>query len=236
VLEAYGLTDPGCVRKNNEDFFLIDSEFGLYLLADGMGGAQAGETASRLAVETVGGFVRSAESRSPETLVEAFRAANRQVLDKASSAVQYTGMGTTLVGVLECGEELAIASVGDSRVYVFENGSMLPITEDQTWANEVGRRLGLDDDRLKSHPMRHVLTMAIGVDATLRIHSYQVRPGEGAQFLLCSDGLHGVVSQENIVDGLKNLGTLEAKCHYLIEAALQAGAPDNVTAVLLRKN
>jgi protein phosphatase len=166
--------------------------------------------------------------------VKAFEEANREVLAKAATDAELNGMGTTLVGVLECGEELAIASVGDSRVYLFENEELLPITEDQTWANEVGRRLGLDGDRLKSHPMRHVLTMAIGVEAALRIHSYFVRPAPGACFLLCSDGLHGVVGAENIALGLKKAATLEAKCHYLVEAARSAGGPDNVTAVLIQ--
>ena len=144
------------------------------------------------------------------------------------------GMGTTLVGVLQCGDELAIASVGDSRVYLFEEGILFPITEDQTWANEVGRRLGLDDDRLKAHPMRHVLTMAIGVESALRIHSYSVRPAAGVQFLLSSDGLHGVISDDTITEGLIREQSLEAKCHYLVDAARHSGGPDNVTVVVLR--
>ncbi len=234
MLEAYGLSDPGCIRKNNEDFYFIDQKAGLYLLADGMGGAQAGETASRLAVDTAVEYINGSAARTPETLVKAFEEANRAVLAMAATDAELNGMGTTMVAVMECGEELAIASVGDSRVYLFENGSLVPITEDQTWANEVGRRLGLDGDRLKSHPMRHVLTMAIGVEATLRIHSYFVRPAVGACFLLCSDGLHGVVGAENIAENLKKAATLEAKCHFLIEAARFAGGPDNVTAVLLQ--
>lgn len=234
MLEAFGLSDRGCVRTNNEDSFLLDPDAGLYLLADGMGGAQAGETASQLAVETVAGFVRSAPERNVNVLIEAFQEANRRVLSRAATDLSLNGMGTTLVGVMVCGEELAIASVGDSRVYLFEEGILFPITEDQTWANEVGRRLGLDDDRLKSHPMRHVLTMAIGVESALRIHSYSVRPAAGVQFLLCSDGLHGVVTQETMVNALIPERTLEAQCHYLVDAARQSGGPDNVTVVLLR--
>jgi len=236
MLEAYGLSDSGCVRTNNEDYFFIDPSLGIYLLADGMGGAQAGETASRLAIETAAGYLGSIEARTPNAVVRAFEEANKAVLAKAATDAELNGMGTTMVGVVECGDELAICSVGDSRVYLFENGILNPITEDQTWANEVGRRLGIDDDRLKTHPMRHVLTMAIGVEAALRIHSYFVRPARGAIFLLCSDGLHGVVSAENITDGLKKTATLESACHYLVEAAKNSGGPDNVTVVLLRKS
>ena len=236
MLEAYGLSDPGCIRQNNEDFFHVDPQLGVYLLADGMGGAQAGEMASRLAVETVSECVRLSPTRNVELLVQSFEEANRRVLAKAHSETHLSGMGTTLVGVLDCGDQLAIASVGDSRAYLFEENRLLPITEDQTWAWEVGRRLGIDSERLKTHPMRHVLTMAIGVETPLRIHSYSVRPAPGVHFLLCSDGLHGVVPQENITEGLRKMDTLQAKAHYLIEAARQAGGPDNITLVLIHHN
>jgi protein phosphatase len=236
MLEAYGCSDVGCVRTNNEDSFIVDDDLGLYVLADGMGGAQAGETASRVAVETVVEVVRSSPVRSLGTLIEAFEEANRRVIKLATGSLHLNGMGTTLVGILECGDELAIASVGDSRAYLFEDGKLIPITEDQTWAHEVGRRLGLDEDRLKTHPMRHVLTMAIGVESALRIHSYSVRPAPGVQFLLCSDGLHGVVSPETITQGLSSAQSLEVKCHFLIDAARKAGGPDNITAVLLAWN
>lgn len=234
MLEAFGLSDPGCVRTNNEDSFLLDPEAGLYLLADGMGGAQAGETASQLAVETVADFVRFSPDRNVNVMIEAFQEANRRVLGRAATDMSLNGMGTTLVGVLNCGEELAIASVGDSRVYLFEEGTLFPITEDQTWANEVGRRLGLDETLLKAHPMRHVLTMAIGVESALRIHSYSVRPATGVEFLLCSDGLHGVIPHETITEGLVREQSLEAQAHYLVNAARHSGGPDNVTVVLLR--
>lgn len=236
MLEAFGLSDPGCVRQNNEDTYLIDPGLGLYLLADGMGGAQAGETASQMAVESVANHFRTGGGRSEAALLTAFEDAHREVLAKAASAVEFTGMGTTLVGVLEIGnDELAIASVGDSRVYRFNGADLEPMTEDQTWANEVGRRLGLDNDRLRTHPLRHVLTMAIGIENPLRVNTRTVRMTPGTSILLSSDGLHGVVSKEKIVAALKKLGTLEAKCHLLIEAAHEAGAPDNVTVILLRK-
>jgi len=234
-MEAFGLSDPGCVRKNNEDYYFIDPQLGVYLLADGMGGAQAGELASRLAVETTVQFIATATERSKESLINAFQEANRKVLSTAAASANLNGMGTTLVGVLEMGDgNLAIASVGDSRAYQFGEGELSPITQDQTWANEVGRRLGLDDERLKNHPMRHVLTMAIGVEVNLRVHSYSLKPSSGSHLLLCSDGLHGVVPAGNISKELNRVGDLESKCHYLIDAARKAGGPDNITAVLLK--
>jgi len=233
MIEAAGNSDPGCVRKNNEDKLFINQALGLYVLADGMGGAQAGETAAQIAIDAVVDYVRGPSNVPRETLVQAFELANQKVREEAATAPHLNGMGTTLVAVLECGNELAIASVGDSRAYLVEGNAMKAITQDQTWANEVGRRLGLNDQQLKTHPMRHVLTMAIGVDAPLRVHSYKVAPGPDVQILLCSDGLHGVVNKETIGEQLNATASLEDKCCALIELARQAGGPDNITAVLL---
>lgn len=235
MLEAFGVSDPGCVRQNNEDYYYVDPALGVYLLADGMGGAAAGETASRLAVETALKHIYAGKERSAELLVRAFEEANRQVLTAATTSSELTGMGTTLVGLIECGPNLAISSVGDSRAYLFEKGQLISITEDQTWVNEVGRKIGLDEEKLKQHPMRHVLTMAIGVDSALRVRSYLIEPVAGAEFLLCSDGLHGVVPLQQMAELMSKPGSLEERCWSLVEAAKAAGGPDNITAVLLHK-
>jgi protein phosphatase len=233
MLEAFGLSDPGCVRQNNEDFYLI-SPPGVYIVADGMGGAQAGEHASKLAVETVADVIQKAPSPDAETLFQAFREANQRVMTEASSNPELEGMGTTLVAALEAGSELLIASVGDSRVYTYDGHELRGITEDQTWVNEVGRRLGIDEASLKTHPMRHVLTMAIGVSSELRVHTYAVRLHPGELILISSDGLHGVLEAGVIAEKLSGNGSLQAKCQRLIDAARQAGGPDNITVVLLR--
>jgi protein phosphatase len=234
MLEAFGLSDPGCVRPNNEDSYLVSPKSGVYIVADGMGGAQAGEHASKLAVDTVAAFIQSAGKLDAETLLQAFRAANVRVMKEAASDPSLEGMGTTLVAVLESGPELQIASVGDSRAYVYDGTELTGVTEDQTWVNEVGRRLGIDEASLKTHPMRHVLTMAIGVSPELRVYSGTVRPSTGELILLSSDGLHGVLEPGVIAAQLAGNGSLEAKCKRLIEAAKQAGGPDNITVVLLK--
>ena len=234
MLQAYGVTDPGSVRQNNEDYYLVLPDRGLYLLADGMGGAQAGEHASKLAADTVSEFLDGKDKIDAATLAAAFEEANRRVLAAASEDLALEGMGTTLVAAVENGPEVLIASVGDSRAYVYQDGQLLAVTEDQTWVQEVGRRLGIDEVSLQSHPMRHVLTMAIGVSPQLRIHAHALTPQAGTQILLCSDGLHGVVGARAIADTLSDDGTLESKGRRLIEAAKKAGGPDNITAVLLR--
>ena len=235
MIEAVGVTDPGCIRSNNEDYFLIAPAVGLYLVADGMGGAQAGEHASKIAAETVRDVVTEANhNANASALVKAFEEANRRVMDKAARDPNMEGMGTTLVAALEVDGDIVVASVGDSRVYIYENGTLKPITEDQTWVNEVGRRLGLDEDSLRTHPMRHVLTMAIGVSEQLRVHTYLLKPARGVQILLCSDGLHGVAPEKDIAATLEGDASLQAKCDALIAAARAAGGPDNITAVLLK--
>lgn len=234
MLEAYGLTDAGCVRSNNEDYYLIDPDLGLYLVADGMGGAQAGERASQLAAETVAEVVRQGPARDAAVLANAFQEANRRVLSLAASDRSMEGMGTTLVAVLDCGDRLEIASVGDSRCYFFSPLGVSPITVDQTWVQEVGMKLGLDEEKLRSHPYRHILTMAIGASNSLKIHFYTAHLSAGEGLLLSSDGLHGVVPLERITETLTSPRSLEARCHLLVEAAKSAGGPDNVTVVVLR--
>ena len=238
MLEAFALTDKGCIRSNNEDYCLIEPDLGLYILADGMGGARAGERASRLAVDTVSEMVRSAGRRDSQVLLSAVEEANRRVREAAHSDPTLEGMGTTLVAALDLEESFSIASVGDSRAYVFDDDGLRVITDDQTWVNEVGRPLGLDEESLRNHPMRHVLTMAIGASAPLTVNYYSVELRNGALLLICSDGLHGVIDRselEGILRGGRNGTPLEESCRKLIAAAKEAGGPDNITTVLVRK-
>jgi serine/threonine protein phosphatase PrpC len=225
VPQVYGLSDVGCVRKNNEDSFLIDPVLGLYLIADGMGGAQAVETIA----ESIAAELRNDE----QALRRAIDCANRRIRQRSAEEQGLEGMGTTIVAVLLDSNSIYLASVGDSRIYIYDSLALTPVFEDQTWVNEIGRVIGLDDQALKNHPMRHVLTMALGVTDDLRIQSARVQPHAGWQILLCSDGLHGVLESKEIENILASEISLEAKCHSLIESAKQAGGPDNVTVVLL---
>lgn len=234
MLEAAGMTHQGSVRKNNEDYYLIAPELGLYVVADGMGGARAGEHASRLAAQTVADFLRHSERKDAQALQSAVEEANRVVKAAAAQDPSLDGMGTTLVAALENEDRLLIVSVGDSRAYVFEDDVLHLITDDQTWIHEVGRPLGIAEADLRNHPMRHVLTMAIGANTPLKTHQYDVPLRPGTQVLLSSDGLHGVVPAEIIAEALNSERSLDAQCHYLVDAAVRAGGPDNITAVLLR--
>lgn len=241
MLDSFTLSDTGCVRPNNEDYCRVLPEIGLFLLADGMGGARGGETASRLAVDTIADALKAAPVRDASTLLKAVEESNARVLDQANRDSRLEGMGTTIVAALHVGaseeglQEVAIASVGDSRAYLLDEAGLRPITQDQTWVHEVGKPLGLDEESLRTHPMRHVLTMAIGVGTALTIKYYMVTLKPNAILLLSSDGLHGVITPSRMEEVLRDSSAnLELKCKHLIEAARLAGGPDNVSVVLIR--
>ncbi len=236
MFEAFGLSDPGCVRTNNEDYFVSDPPAGIFILADGMGGANAGEHASRVSSERLYSFLLSTDgSRGLQVLEEGFGEANLAVRQFADGNPALEGMGTTLIAALSAGsDQMHIASVGDSRAYRFSGGQLALLTEDQTWVAEVGTRLGLSEEALKVHPMRHVLTMAVGCAEELKVHSLVAPISPGDQILLCSDGLHGVIDEKTLTLALLSEKSLRDKAHYLVEAAKENGGPDNITVVLIR--
>jgi protein phosphatase len=234
VFSSFGLSDVGCVRSNNEDSFLVDPELGLYIVADGMGGAEAGEVASQLAVQSVHSFLKSTSIRDADTLVRAIEAANQRIYDAANADPRLKGMGTTMVCLLETGRDGIIANVGDSRAWRLLGETLEQLTQDQSWVNEVGRPLGISEENLRVHPMRHVLTMALGVGPEVRVQVFPVEMPPGSLVLLSSDGLHGVISEEEIRETLLHPISLEHRAHLLIEAAKDAGGPDNITVVLIQ--
>lgn len=237
MYEVFGLTDPGCVRQNNEDFFLTDPEAGIFILADGMGGANAGEHASRLSAETLYQYLQNPHECEKDglSLSQGFNATNTVVRQAAQSDPNLAGMGTTLLAVRGChGGSLDVCNVGDCRAYLKSGGKIAQITKDQTWVAEIGTHLGLSEEALRHHPMRHVLTMAVGAAESLVIQQQQVAFAKSDQILLCSDGLHGVVDENILSDVLNSEKSLPDKCHYLVEAAKKRGGPDNITVVLIQ--
>ncbi len=234
MLSSFGLSNVGCVRSNNEDSFLVDPELGLYIVADGMGGAEAGEVASQMAVQSVHSFLKSTSIRDADTLVRAIEHANQRILDAASADPRLKGMGTTLVCLLETGGDCMVANVGDSRAWMLQGETLEQLTQDQSWVNEVGRPLGISEENLRVHPMRHVLTMALGVAPQVRVQVFPVEVPPGSLVLLSSDGLHGVVAEEEIRETLLHPISLEHRAHLLIEAARAADGPDNITVVLIQ--
>jgi protein phosphatase len=234
-LAWWGATDRGKSRENNEDAWQIEDSVHAAILADGMGGANCGEVGSALTVAGVVEYLRGPEENlSLEDLArEAIRSANRKVQDAARERTECDGMGSTVVLVLWRLPEVVIANVGDSRCYLRRNGELKQLSYDQNFANELRASLGFSEERVKSMPNRHVLTMAIGTfeHVLVRTHVTTLEPGD--QLLLCSDGLHGPVDDETISRILGESASLREKVERLIDCANRNGGPDNVTAVLL---
>jgi protein phosphatase len=232
--DVAGCSSVGRVRKNNEDSYLVDEAAGLYLVADGMGGAAAGEVASHMAAEAVAEAIRGSDEVSLELLAEAITSAGLRVQQAAKSNLSYSGMGTTVVVVARMGEgKYGVAHVGDSRAYLFNDGVLSRLTVDHTWVEEVGRRLGFSDTDLARHPMRHMLTMALGIEGMVRVPTSLLEPPAGSKLLLSTDGLHGPVSDETIAGIMARPEPAASIGEALVGAALEAGGPDNVTAVVV---
>ena len=234
MIHSFGISHVGRVRKNNEDCHLEDPELGLYLVADGMGGALAGERASQLTAETIEAELRAiGPDAGPEDLERAVRAANRTVRNEARSHSHYAGMGTTIVAVLLRQGKAYAANVGDSRLYRMRGDSLECITSDHSWVNEVGRNIGLSEEELKTHAYRNMLTRAIGADDEVESELLEVGFAPGDTLLLSTDGLHGVIEESQIAEILASSASLPDLGQALVDSVLESGAPDNVTAVLI---
>lgn len=240
---------PGLRRPSNEDSYCARPDLGLFVVADGMGGHVAGEVASRVAVETIAGFV--AETRAadptqtwpfpmaPRTSVEAhrlicaFRLANRRIADEMATTESLRGMATTASALLVTDHRASVAHVGDSRVYRLRGGQLEQVTRDHSWVEEQVRAGAMTVSDARRHPWRNVVTRALsgGDDPEIDVLETTLEPSD--RWLLCSDGLSGVVTDERILELLTGGDSLQAVCQRLVDEANVAGGPDNITAVVV---
>jgi serine/threonine protein phosphatase PrpC len=231
VAEHWSGTDTGLQRRANEDSLLVRSP--LFVVADGMGGAQAGEVASRLAVETFSaGLTAGADPR--ESLARQVREANARINELSHQRSEHAGMGTTITAVYVDEQEVAIAHVGDSRAYCLREGELLRLTDDHSLVDELIRQGKLTPEEAEDHPQRSVITRALGPEPAVEvdIRSFRARPGD--VYLICSDGLTTMVSEEQLAGLLGSHAALRDAGEALIAAANAAGGKDNITVVLLR--
>jgi protein phosphatase len=243
-------TDPGLRRASNEDSYCTRADLGLFVVADGMGGHAAGEVASRVAVETIQTFIAEtagadknrtwpfpfepAISLEGNRLKAAFRLANRQIANAMADSADLRGMATTASAVLAGKTSACVGHVGDSRVYVLRNSTLEQITEDHSWVEEQVRAGTMTATAARQHPWRNVVTRALSGGGDPEIDTVEVSPARGERFLLCSDGLSGVVPHDTIARILgEQDGGLEGVCDRLIAAANDAGGPDNITVLVL---
>ena len=237
ILRSAARTDVGLRRRANEDRYVVSGDLGLYLVADGMGGHTAGQVASRLAAEAALGALRTladAEASLTEKLRYSVAAANREIFAAALAKPELSGMGTTLVVLLVGERRVALAHVGDSRAYLIRGGRIRQLTDDHSLVAELVRRQEISDHDAQRHPHRHVLTRALGVRRSVEADLAELTPAPGDVFVLCSDGLTGLVGDEEIADEVAAEPDLDALCDRLINLANTRGGEDNITVVLVR--
>src|SRR3954454_1184834 len=231
IVEKASLTDVGRQRQGNEDNYLEQSP--LFAVADGMGGARAGEVASKMAVDKLG--ESGPFDGSPEKhLAEVTREANRQIYEMAQSDSALAGMGTTLTAALVTGREVVIGHVGDSRVYRYRDGELERLTQDHSLVEEFVRQGKLTPEEAETHPQRSIITRALGPEPDVDVETYTHAGRDGDVYLLCSDGLTGMVPEPRIAEILRESPSLDQAAHKLIDAANENGGKDNITAVLFR--
>jgi protein phosphatase len=249
-LTYHAVSDVGRKRKGNEDSLFVNPEQNLFVVADGMGGHAAGEVASRVAVEAINEFIcmtsgdeeitwpfglDESMSYDGNRLKTAVRYANNKVLAATKESTEYEGMATTVVAVLVDGATANIAHVGDSRIYLYRNNCLTQLTSDHSWVNEQLQSGVLSAEQARSHPLRNVVTRALGgrADLDVEMQVHEALPGD--MLLLCSDGLTTMVPDAEIGATINQSNPdVEKAAKALVEQANARGGEDNITVLLLR--
>ncbi|WP_229908507.1 Stp1/IreP family PP2C-type Ser/Thr phosphatase [Comamonas sp. JC664] len=236
-------------RNHNEDNFLMLPEEFLFCVADGMGGHSSGEIASRIAVDELGEFYKltskdqdctwpfkmdKTRNYDENRLATGIKLANARIFEKASSESKYKGMGTTIVSVHFGQSAVYVGHVGDSRVYYFRDGALKQVTEDHSLLNDYLKAKKLSPEEVENFPHKNVIVRALGMKENVQVDVSRVEPKEDDVFLLCSDGLSGMVTDAQMQEILQRTPELEKACSQLIDMANAAGGNDNVTCVLAR--
>ncbi|MBE7482590.1 MAG: Stp1/IreP family PP2C-type Ser/Thr phosphatase [Polyangiaceae bacterium] len=248
-IEVAGQTDVGRKRNHNEDNFAIFAEYGLYVVADGMGGHASGEVASKMAVDTLQEFF-AATADDPERtwpykmdrtkgyeenrLVTGIKLCNLRIYEQAQRNAKQRGMGTTLVALFAVEDGIYVAHVGDSRVYRVRDEKIEALTEDHSLLNDYKKMKRLTEEEIANFPHKNVIVRALGMKDTVKVDTRFEAPRAGDTVLLCTDGLSGPVTDEKIQEIVLNAPDLPTATSRLIEAANENGGPDNVTCILAR--
>lgn len=232
---VHGLTDVGRRRENNQDQLLVDEQRDVYAIADGMGGHAAGEVASSIAIQALAETIKNnSEEEANQFLVDAFQEGNRRICESVLARGEWRGMGTTIVALVRREDRVIIGHVGDSRSYVLRDGALIQLTDDHSWVAEQVRMGLLTNEEAHKHPMRNIVTRAMGnrLELEVDVSEQPIRPGD--VFLLCSDGLNSMLGDEQISEILSRHqdDPVEA-CRALIDAANERGGDDNITVIVL---
>ena len=239
MLKTFSVTNIGRKRRSNQDYvYSSEQPVGrlstLVLVADGMGGHNAGDYASRTAVETIVERIADSPESDPVRLFEeAIRAANTRIRELASGAEELEGMGTTVVAASVRDRELYVANVGDSRLYVVNRFEIRQITRDHSWVEEMVRRGGLGRDEARNHPDKNIITRAVGAEDTVKADSFTVPLGREDEILMCTDGLTNMLEDGEIRMILGGGRDIVEKAQELVRAANEKGGRDNISVILI---
>jgi protein phosphatase len=231
IVEQAGRTDVGRQRTANEDSLFVSPP--LFAVADGMGGAKAGEVASAVAVEAVEAAPESGEPAEAQ-LAGIVRAANRRIYDLAVADESRRGMGTTLTLAKVHGDEVSLAHVGDSRAYRMRDGQLEQLTRDHSLVAELERSGQITAEAAEHHPQRSIITRALGPEPDVEVDTFTLTVRDGDVFLICSDGLTSMISDEEVASIVRSAGSLDEAAETLVRAANQSGGKDNITVILFR--
>ena len=233
-MKVYARTDIGPVRALNEDSYYSPADGENFCcVADGMGGHNAGEVASALAVETLASRLRDKRLAPHERLRRAVYAANAAIYDKARENQSMSGMGTTITALLVENGEAHIAHVGDSRCYLLRNKALMQLTSDHTYVEQLLLQGTITPKEARNHPNRNVITRALGTEPSVEVDMLRIKLQPGDMFLLCSDGLSGYVSDRAMLETLNSRVKRENKVSALVDQAIDGGGHDNITALLV---
>lgn len=241
-MQAWGLTDPGMIRPQNQDDYAIiklGRDQMLVLVCDGMGGARAGNIASKMAVEVFSGEVKRTvrsnmkPDRIDQMLRDALELANKAVYEQSQLSDEYKGMGTTLVAALFQKDQLTVCNVGDSRAYLLNQDGVLGITTDHSLVELMVQRGELTRETAKNHPGKNLITRAVGTESTVECDIYHHALAKGDSVLLCSDGLSNIMSDQEILFEVLHGVNKSDCCQRLMKIANYRGSPDNVTVALV---
>jgi PPM family protein phosphatase len=231
IIEQAGRTDVGRQRSANEDSLVLQPPF--FAVADGMGGARAGEVASAIAAEAFEGAAESGEGAEAQ-LTRMVREANRRIYEIAVSDESRRGMGTTLTAAKIHGDDVSLGHVGDSRAYLLRDGELEQLTRDHSLVAELERSGQITPEAAEHHPQRSIITRALGPEPDVEVDTYTVPGHDGDVFLICSDGLTSMISDEEVAAILRSADSLDDAADQLVRAANQSGGKDNITVILFR--
>jgi len=230
-------TDVGIMRRNNEDAFYVDREEGLFIIADGVGGHESGEVASRMAVETIPLSFRDALDRGrgvKEALSHSITATNARIIERSTRYAEFRGMGTTVVIAYIVDDIVWIAHVGDSRAYMITNNRIDQLTRDHTRVNEMVRTGFLSPTQARNHSLHNILTRALGVKPEVESETSSHRIFDSDILLLCSDGLTEMLAENDILNICVSSSDPDRICKRLIDSANDEGGKDNTTVIVVR--